>query len=172
MSKLQWKFNNNKAVFGTDLIAFNMGDEIKEIHYYEIKTRQKPQNKEGNKKRGHYYVTIWAYKSLEKDAYSPTSSIANFLELLYYDRGDIENANKFKDIVRFPKKYCSYFEIFLIFEKDNYIEKLLNELEALPPKLSPLKVTLVFVDNLKQLVENTWHDIEETLVQIINGDKE
>jgi hypothetical protein len=31
-----------------------------------------------------------------------TSSIANFLELLYFEKNDYENSNKFKDIVRNP----------------------------------------------------------------------
>lgn len=172
ISKLQWKFNKNKAVFGTDLIAFNIDDEIKDIHYYEVKTRQKPQEKEHIKKKERYYISVLAYKSLEKDASSPTSSIANFLEMFYFEKEDFDNANKFKDITRFPQRYNSYFEIFLIFEKSNFRKILLDELEALPPKLSPLKVTLVFVDNLKQLVEKTWQDIEEILVQKINGEKE
>jgi hypothetical protein len=171
-SKLQWKFNNNKAVFGTDMIAFNTGDEIKDIHYYEVKTRQNPHQKEGNKnKLGRYYISIWAYKSLEKDK-SSLSSIANFLELFYFEKKDFDNADKFKDITRFPEKYNSYFEIFLIFEKNNYRDILLDDLEALPPNLSPLRVTLVFIDNLKQLVNDTWQDIEEILVKNINGVKE
>ena len=172
INKLQWKFNNKKTVFGTDLIAFNTGDEIKDIHYYEVKTRQNPQNKEGSKKKGRYYISIWAHKSLEKDASSPTSSIANFLELFYYENKDFENADKFKNITRFPQNYNSYFEIFLIIEKNNYQDILLDELEALPSKITPLMVTLIFVDNLKQLVNDTWQDIEEILVNKINGDKE
>jgi hypothetical protein len=172
INKLQWKFNNSKAVFGTDLIAFNKNGEIKDIHYYEIKTRQKPHNKENIKKgKERYYISVLAYKSLEKDASSPTSSIANFLEMFYYEKEDFDNSDKFRDITRFPEKYNSYFEIFLIFERNNFREILLDELEALPPILSPLKVTLVFVDNLKRLVDKTWQDIEEILVQNINGDK-
>ena len=172
ISKLQWKFNNNKAVLGTDLIAFNKNGEIKDIHYYEVKTRQNPQEKEYIRKKERCYISVLAYKSLEKDASSPTSSIANFLEMFYYEKGDFDNSDKFKDITRFPQNYNSYYEIFLIFEKNNFREILLDELEALPPKLSPLKVTLVFVDNLKQLVNKTWQDIEEILVQKINGEKE
>ena len=172
INKLQWKFNSNKAVFGTDLIAFNNSDEIKDIHYYEVKTRQNPHKKEGNKKNGRYYISIWAYKSLEKDNFSPTSSIANFLEMLYFEKEDFDNADKFKNITRFPQNYNSYFEIFLIFEKNNYRDILLDELETLPSKISPLRVTLIFVDNLKQLVNDTWQDIEEILVNKINGEKE
>jgi hypothetical protein len=170
MNKLQWKFNKDKAVFGTDLIAFNKDGDIKDIHYYEIKTRQNPHQKEGNKK-GRYYVSVWAYKSLEKDANSPTSSIANFLELLYFEKNDFENSNKFKDIIKNPQNYTSYYEIFLIIERDKFNEILLDALDVLPPILSPINVTLVFIDELKELVRKTWQDIEEVLVRKINGDR-
>jgi hypothetical protein len=170
INKLQWKFHKDKAVFGTDLIAFNKDGDIKDIHYYEIKTRQNPHQKEGNKKERHY-VSVWAYKSLEKDANSPTSSIANFLELLYFEKNDFENAGKFTDIVRNPQNYKSYYEIFLIVEQKKFTEMILDALDEFPPILSPLNVTLVFVDGLKELVEKTWQDIEEVLVQKINGDR-
>jgi hypothetical protein len=170
INKLQWKFHKDKAVFGTDLIAFNKDGDIKDIHYYEIKTRQNPHQKEGNKKERHY-VSVWAYKSLEKDANSPTSSIANFLELLYFEKKDFENSSKFTDIVRNPQNYDSYYEIFLIIEQKKFTEIILDALDELPPTLSPLNVTLVFVDGLKELVEKTWQDIEEVLVQKINGDR-
>ena len=168
--KLQWKFNHTKAVFGTDLIAFNAGNQIKDIHYYETKTSQYPQKKVSRNGVSHY-ISVWAYKSLENDAFSSIESIANFLEMFYFEKGDYDNADKFKNFTRFSQNYNTHFEIFLIFEKNLFSEVILNELEALPPKLSPLSVTLVFVDDFKQLVEETWKDIEETLVQKINGDK-
>ncbi|WP_210409654.1 hypothetical protein, partial [Leptospira bourretii] len=54
--------------------------------------------------------------------------------------------------------------IFLILEKSKYQEKILEELENLPPSLSPLNVTIVLIDNLQELVTKTWDDIENTLV--------
>ncbi|MCB1174530.1 MAG: DUF1837 domain-containing protein [Leptospiraceae bacterium] len=42
INKLQWKFNKDKAVFGTDLIAFNNNEKIDDIFFYEIKTRKNP----------------------------------------------------------------------------------------------------------------------------------
>jgi hypothetical protein len=170
INKLQWKFHKDKAVFGTDLIAFNKDGNIKDIYYYEVKTRQNPHQKEGSKK-GRYYISVWAYKSLEKDANSPTASIANFLEMLFYEKEDFENANKFKDIVKNPQNYNSHYEIFLFIERKIFREILLQALAELPPILSPLSVTLVFIDGLKELVEKTWQDIENVLIQRINGDK-
>jgi hypothetical protein len=47
----------------------------------------------------------------------------------------------------------------------------LDALNVLPPILSPINVTLVFIDGLKELVRKTWQDIEEVLVKKINGDE-
>jgi hypothetical protein len=46
INKLQWKLNKDKAVFGTDLFAYNKGDKITDVYYYEIKTRLNPKTKE------------------------------------------------------------------------------------------------------------------------------
>lgn len=163
INKLQWKFNKNKAVFGTDLLAFNNGDTIEDVYYYEIKTRLNPNNKEGaNPNR--FYVSIWAHNSLLKDEQSPTESIADFLERLYVEKEDYDTASKFKDLVKNPQNYNKKFELFLIVEKANFVEDILTELHELPPKLNPLSVTIIFIENLNALVNRTWEDIESVLV--------
>jgi len=168
INKLQWKFNKDKAVFGTDLIAFNKGKKIEDIYYYEIKTRLNPKNKEG-KNPERYYIAVWAYKSLYKDELSPTESIADFLERLYFEKEDYVTASKFKDIVKNPQNYNRKFELFLIVEKSKFIDEVLQELNNLPPKLKPLNITIVFIDNLSDLVKKTWQDIEDVLIdKIIN----
>lgn len=168
INKLQWKFNKDKAVFGTDLIAFNQGEKIEDIYYYEIKTRLNPNNKEGKKPNRHY-IAVWAYNSLYKDEQSPTESIADFLEKLYFEKKDYVTASKFKDIVKNPQNYNRNFELFLIVEKSKFIDEILQELNDLPPELEPLNITLVFIDNLSDLVKNTWKDIENILIEkIIN----
>ena len=87
INKLQWKLNKNKAVFGTDLIAYNKGEEIKDIYYYEIKTKLDPKIKVG-KKPNRYYITIIAHNNLLKDELAPTESIAEFLERLFFERSE------------------------------------------------------------------------------------
>ena len=169
INKLQWKFNKDKAVFGTDLIAFNKGEKIKDIYYYEIKTRLNPNNKEGKNPNRHY-IAIWAYQSLHKDEQSPTETIANFLELLYYEKEDYDTASKFKDIVKNPHNYNRKFELFLIIEKSKFIDEILKELNELPPELDPLNVTIVFIDNLGKLVKETWQDIEDVLIEKLNNE--
>ncbi|MCK5146822.1 DUF1837 domain-containing protein [bacterium] len=168
INKLQWKFNKDKAVFGTDLIAFNQGEKIEDIYFYEIKTRLNPCNKEGTSP-SRYYIAVWAYKSLYKDELSPTESIADFLERLYFEKEDYVTASKFKDIVKNPQNYNRNFELFLIVEKSKFIDEILKELNDLPPELEPLNITLVLIDNLSDLIKKTWQDIENILIEkIIN----
>jgi hypothetical protein len=166
INKLQWKFNKDKAVFGTDLIAFNNASKIEDIYYYEIKTRRNPNTKEGENPN-RFYISIWAHNSLLKDKLSPTESIADFLERLYVEKGDYDTAAKFKDIVKNPQNYNKKFELFLIVEKDKYIEDILIELNSLPPQIAPLNVTIILIDNLENLVNKTWTDIEDVLVKKI-----
>ncbi len=163
INKLQWKFNKDKAVFGTDLIAFNNGEKIEDIYYYEIKTRLRPDIKEG-KKTNRHYISILAHNSLLMDELAPTESIADFLERYYVDKEDFSTASKFKDIVKNPQDYNRKFELFLIIEKNNFIEEILTDLENLPPQLDPLSVTIVFIDDLTDLVDKTWDGIETVLI--------
>jgi len=165
INKLQWKFNKNKSVFCTDLIAFNNADKIDDIYYYEIKTRQNPDKKKGKKGEPKQFISVLAYNSLLKDAESPSDAIINFLYKLYIDKEKYETANKFKDIMKNPDKYNKKYEIFLIVESTKFNTNMLDDLNSLKPNLSPLSVTVVLIDNLKQLVENTWKDIENILIK-------
>lgn len=163
ITKLRWKFNKDKSVFATDLIAFNDSNNIKDIYYYEIKTRINPNIKEGSKPK-RYYIPTLAHESLSKEEKSPTESILNFLEMYYIEKEDYISAAKFKELVRNPKTFNRKFEIFLILEKNKYEEKILLELENHPPTLNPLNVTVVLIENLEELISKTWENIENSLV--------
>ena len=45
-NKLRWKYNNDKSVFGTDIVSFDSLDEPSEICYCEVKTRENCLKKE------------------------------------------------------------------------------------------------------------------------------
>ncbi|WP_027126848.1 Hachiman antiphage defense system protein HamA [Gelidibacter mesophilus] len=169
INKLQWKLNKDKAVFGTDLFAYNKGDKITDVYYYEIKTRLNPKNKEG-KAPNRNYITVIAHNSLAKDESAPTESIAEFLSRLFFEMGKLNEAKKFKDIVKNPQNYKRNFELFFIIDRDNFDIKILDELNALPSQLDPLKVTLIFIEDLQLLVENTWNDIESALVKLLKDE--
>lgn len=169
INKLQWKLNKDKAVFGTDLFAYNKGDKITEVYYYEIKTRLNPKNKEG-KDPNRNYITVIAHNSLAKDESAPTESIAEFLSRLFFEIGKLNEAKKFKDIVKNPQNYKRNFEMFFIIESKNFDKKILDELNNLSPQLAPLRVTLIFIEDLQALVQNTWNDIESVLVKLLKDE--
>lgn len=166
INKLQWKLNKDKAVFCTDLLAFNKGPKITDLYYYEVKTRLNPHQKEG-KAPDRNYISVIAHNSLLKDEQTPTESIADFLERLFFETKDFDQANKFKDIVKNPNNYNRNYELYFLIEKKNFIKEILVELNNLPPTLNPLNVTIVFIDNLQQLINDTWNNIENALVEIL-----
>lgn len=168
IDKLRWKFNKDRSVFSTDMLAHNQGKEIKELYYYEIKTRLQPNRKESPAKGVPVnYITILAHNSLLKEQSAPTEAIADFLVRYHVEHKDYTKAAKYRDIVLNPDKYPKKFELFFIIEKDKYIDDIVSELNALPPQLLPLNVTIVFIDNLKNLIEESWKDIEMIVGQLI-----
>lgn len=169
INKLQWKLNKDKAVFGTDLLAYNKGEEITDLYYYEVKTKLNPKDKIG-KSPNRSYITVIAHNSLLKDEKAPTESIAEFLERLFFMRGNFDEAKKFKDIIKNPQNYNRNYELFFIIENANFDSAILEELNMLPPQLDPLNVTLIFIDDLQNLVERTWKDIESLLVKLLRNE--
>jgi hypothetical protein len=165
IQKLKWKFNSNKSVFCTDMIAHNSGKDIEEIYYYEIKSRL------GNKKETvggeNHHVTIHAHNSLLRDEQNPNEGIADFLSRYYFEKDDFDNAKKYGDIVKSPKNYKKNFELFFIIEKKEFIEEILKDLNQLPPTLKPLGVTVVLIENLKVLVVETQKYATEKAVEYV-----
>jgi len=168
INKLQWKINKDKSVFGTDLIAFNQGEKIEDIYYYEIKTRLKSHKKEGRKPH-HGYISVLAHNSLLKDEGAPNEMIAEFLMRLFVNRKEYDMARKFSDIVKNPKNYNRKFELFFIVEQHEYTEAIFEELNNLPPTLAPLCITVIIIKDLRKLIDDTWADIEQRLVDIIKA---
>lgn len=166
INKLQWKINKDKSVFGTDLIAFNSGEKIQDIHYYEIKTRVASHKKEG-KAPNYNYISILAHNSLLNDQNAPNELIADFLSKLFYERREYEIASRFIDIVQNPSNYNRKFELFFIVEKNNYTESIFEELHNLPPQLTPLRVTVVIIEDLQKLIQETWSDIQDRAINIV-----
>lgn len=166
--KLRWKFNPDKSVFGTDIVAFDSLDAPKEITYYEVKTRQNPLNKEAGE-----FITVIAYKSLEKDMNSNTEAILDFMARLYCETGEYDKSNIFSDLVDGANIVNKNYEIFII--TDSHIlskdyEKLLSILNSIPKTINPLSVTFIFIDNLKELMTDTWNTIAKNGAEFIETD--
>lgn len=170
--KMRWKFNNNRSVFSTDVFAHNKGEEINTLKYYEIKTRRTYSKKVGKK----------AHESLKSDI--PNEQIADFLDRYYFEKAELffnegleekankyyKIANKYRNIVENPSEYERSFELTLIIEKNKFKEKIIEELDTLSSKLAPLKVTVILVNDLKELVNSSYDEAYKSAIEIACGD--
>lgn len=165
LKKLRWKFNNERSVFCTDLIAHNTGDAILDLYYYEIKSRLsiKRESVAGESN----YITVVAHNSLIKDEQAPSEGIADFLARYFYELGDFDSSKKYMDIVKNPQDYNRKFELFLIIEQSRFIPNILTELDNLPPSLNPLRVTVVLIGGLGRLIIETQNLAIEQAVNFI-----
>jgi hypothetical protein len=80
LKKMRWKFNKDKSVFSTDMLAHNDGETISDLYYYEIKSRLNTTYKEGTEPL-RFYITVHAHNNLLKDSQQPNEGIADFLIL-------------------------------------------------------------------------------------------
>jgi len=151
LKKMKWKFNKDRSVFSTDMFAHNDGDVISDLYYYEIKSRLSTKNKETVKPLT-AYITVHAHNSLLKDQQQPNEAIADFLNRYYLEFGDQASAAKYFDIVMNPGDYNKGFELFFIIESTKFNTAILDDLENLPPGLSPLNVTIVLIKDLAKLI--------------------
>lgn len=152
IKKMRWKFNKDKSVFSTDMFAHNDGDVIKDLYYYEVKSRKDTTEKEGAAP-DRFYIAVIAHNGLKKEQLQPTEAIADFLSKYYFDRNEFAQATKYHDIILNPTSYKKFFEVFLIIDKAGFNQGIVDELEALPPALKPLCLTIVLIDDLESLVK-------------------
>jgi len=156
LHKMRYKFNKDRSVFCTDMMAHNDGAVITDLYYYEIKSRLDIR-KETEKVSGNTdYITVLAHNSLLKDELTPNEAIADFLSSRYFEQGEYELCAKYNDIVLNANKYNRKFELFFIIEKEKFKDDILTELQNFPATLAPLSVTVVLIENLKKLIEQTY----------------
>jgi len=166
--KLRWKFNSNRSVFCTDMIAHNSGQHITDIYYYEVKSRLNIQ-KEAVKKVSNY-VTVNAHNALLKDEQGNNEGIADFLFRLHAELENFDESLKYGEIVTRSAKFVRHFELFFIIEQSAYIEDILDDLNNLPPSLAPINVTIVLLDGLNNLVVDVINHAKQQAVDIVfNG---
>lgn len=181
-NKLQWKYNKDKSVFGTDIVAFDNIDAPTEIGYYEIKTRENSLKKEeidkikvGDKKQSiKDYITVIAYKSLEKDMNSDTESILDYMSRLYENANDLDKSDLFSELADGVRTINKIYAIYIITDSKIYNKKysiLLSSLNNIPITINPLSVNFVFIDNLKTLMKDTWKKIAINAADFIEADE-
>lgn len=154
LHKMRYKFNKDRSVFCTDMMAHNEGAVITDLYYYEIKSRLDIRKEEAGGITD--YITVLAHNSLRKDELTPNEAIADFLSSRYYEQGEYELSTKYNDIVLNTSKYNRKFELFFIIEKSKFKDDILTALQSFPATLTPLSVTVVLIENLKDLVEKTY----------------
>lgn len=181
-NKLQWKYNKDKSVFGTDIVAFDNKNNPTEIGYYEIKTRENSLKKEeidkikvgDSKKSIKDYITVIAYKSLEKDMNSDTESILDYMSRLYENANDLDKSDLFSELADGVRPINKVYAIYIITDskinKKNY-SILLSSLNNIPLTINPLSVNFVFIDNLKSLMKDTWKNIAINAADFIEADE-
>lgn len=153
IKKMRWKFNKDRSVFCTDMIAHNNWEKIENIYYYEIKTRQNISKKESTNWLNSY-ITVHAYNSLYKDQQNSINWIADFLSRSYYEKDDYVNSIKYWDLVKNPDTYNKNYEIFIIWETNTFKEDIITALEDISPDLKPLNVTIILIEWFKWLVDD------------------
>lgn len=177
-NKLRWKYNPDKSVMGTDLVSFDSIDNPTEIIYSEVKTLQNALEKKTitwKKVNGRKvpditgFITVVAYNSLEKDIDSSRETILDYMSRLYLEKEDYKKAQLFSDLVEQKKTIDKSFKIFIITdssiikdkETDNEKDFLqtLTDIATIKNKISPLSVTYIFIDKIKELVTDTWDTI-------------
>lgn len=148
--KMRWKFNKDRSVFCTDMIAHNQGDMIHDIYYYEIKTRQSIQ-RDGGK-----HITVIAHNSLLYDQQVKNNNLADFLFRYHSEKENWDEAAKYHGIILKPETYHLHYELFFIIERDKFKEEILEDLHNLPPQLVPLNITVVLIDNFREKVDECY----------------
>ncbi len=163
LRKLRWKFNKDKSVFGTDLFAHN-SENIETLYYYEVKTSSSKAN---------LNLAVKAYDDLQKNFQNQSNGITNFLYELEVEKENYDSALKYADILKQPEKYNNSYEAFLVLDSEYYEERiqdllsnLNNEKEEL---VSPLSVTIVLIDNLRDLIDSTFSHAPTEAVNFVHG---
>jgi hypothetical protein len=161
-NKLKFKFNKDRSVFATDLVAFDDVNDPHSIYYYEIKTR-----KTLNKENG-FYITEIAYNSLEKDDDNCVQPILDFMAQRFSESKKKELSIKYSELALNRKKVKSNYEIFVLTNdiNENKISKICKALDNMNLKLKPLTLTLVLVPELYSIRDEVWNTICDRAVEL------
>ena len=105
---------------------------------------------------------------MEKDIDSGRETILDYMSRLYLEKEDYKKAQLFSDLVEKKKIIDKSFRIFIITDasikdKETNNEKdflqTLTDIAAIQDKISPLSVTYIFIDKIKELITDTWNTI-------------
>lgn len=164
LNKLKYKLHSGRSVFGTDLISFDNIKNPSLMSFCEVKTRQKLSKEKGKNENGEdeqLYISVIAHNSLKYDTKQGINSVLRFMMVKAKETNDLITAKTFREILNGNKKINKAYEIFILTEdtKTN-LTLLLNALEHLQNKLTPLSISIILVDDLAYIRNEVWHGIE------------
>ncbi len=161
-NKLKFKFNKNRSVFATDLLAFDNLNDPKSIHFYEIKTRQSLNKEDG------FYITEIAYDCLENDSDNVVHPVLDFMAQRFFSSGEKDLSAKYLQLALDRHSVKSYYEIFILTNdiNESKISKICDALNNLNLKLKPLSLTLVLVPELYTIKNEVWNTICDRFLEL------
>lgn len=174
--KLKFKLNNERSAFATDVISFDDINNPTTITFFESKVKTPLLKKITVEKKSvkmnrmpPQYISVIAYESLQNDFTCATQPMLDFMAQRYVEEKKYDLAQKYMDLSdKYRTLNCKY-EIFIFTEKTNPLpnyKKILKDLDALNLQLQPLKVTLVFIENLNNLIEDVWNGCAQRAVDL------
>lgn len=174
--KLKFKLNNERSAFATDVISFDDINNPTTITFFESKVKTPLLKKITVEKKSvkmnrmpPQYISVIAYESLQNDFTCATQPMLDFMAQRYVEEKKYDLAQKYMDLSdKYRTLNCKY-EIFIFTEKTNPLpdyKKILKDLDALNLRLQPLKVTLVFIENLNNLIEDVWNGCAQRAVDL------
>lgn len=175
IKKLKWKFNNKKSVFCTDIFAHNDNGPIDVLKYYEVKTYT----------TRNLDVGVKAFDGLLSDYNSGKEPIANFLSQMNHayavqakEFGNNQRAeelyslsDEYMDIVKGRKNFTRKYEAILIREKRHFRNEELDRIESKTPFTDNFMVSVVLVDNLQEIINQSFERSYDIAWELINEDE-
>ncbi|MCK9544549.1 MAG: hypothetical protein M0R03_21220, partial [Novosphingobium sp.] len=95
--------------------------------------------------------------------------IIDFISRVCYSNGNYDMADKFDEVFLNIEDYNKEFQIFLLFDKKIWKEDILETLDEIPPELENLFVTVILIDDLKDLIEETYKLTVEVGEELVYG---
>ncbi len=184
--KMFWKLRHDRSSFCTDIFAHNSGDPISQLHYYEVKVRQKLAKAASKRRTGSFHVGVIAHDSLARDSELPSEQIADFLRRKYFElatesekAGNISQEKVYRShsieygkIVDNSKAYSRHYCVSLVLDSDKaFSAEILGELDNLPPELKPLRATIVLLPAVSELVTSSFKKAFDHALDFVFEDK-
>jgi len=165
LNKLKYKLHSGRSVFGTDLIAFDNIKNPHDISFYEVKSKKNLSPKKEKLPDGNdteIYISVVAHDSLKYDTEQVVNPVLRFMMQKSFESKEFDQAKLFREIIHKKRVLNKKYGIFIMTEdSETKIPSLIDALEKLSNRLSPLSMTIVLVDDLTFIRNEVWGGIEK-----------